>query len=364
MAIEQTKTTAIVRLRMASPSLASARSMEKMILRSRRHDEVDEGAEGYAGRPFGEPGLGVVVPGGAGDVQVNPGRVAGELLDEHGAGDGAAAFAAANVLDVGDGALDEFAVIVVDGHLPHFFANSFRTSEKLVREGLVGAENADVNVGEGHDDGAGESGGVDEMRGAELLGVVNAVGENEAAFRVGVENFDGLAGHGRLDVAGLLSFAPGHVFGTWDDANYFDAGLERGEGAHHAEHGGTAGHVVLHFFHALGRLDGDAAGIEGYRFADETDHRCAGLWLRRRVGDHHDAGRLGTTLSDAEERAHLEISDFLFVENFNGEASFLGHGFGFLSKDTRSEFVGRLVDEVAGKVLRVRDDAAPRKAFF
>src|SRR5260370_9682234 len=113
MAIEQPRTTAIVRLRMASPSLASARSMEKMILRSRRHDEVDEGAEGYAGRAFGEPGLGVVVPGGAGDVQGNPGRVAGELLGEHCAGDGAAAFAAADVLDVVDGALQAFSVFVL-----------------------------------------------------------------------------------------------------------------------------------------------------------------------------------------------------------------------------------------------------------
>src|SRR6266436_3515904 len=185
MAIEQTKTTAIVRLRITSPSLASARSMEKMILRSRRHDEVDEGAEGYAGRAFGEPGLGVVVPGGAGDVQVNPRRVAGEFLDEHSAGDGAAAFAAADVLDVSDSALDEIAIIVVNGHLPHFFAGSFRAGEKLVGEGLVGAKNADVYICKGDDDGAGESGGVDEVGGAKLLGVMNSVGEDEAAFRVG-----------------------------------------------------------------------------------------------------------------------------------------------------------------------------------
>src|SRR5712692_1315571 len=129
--------------------------------RSIRQDEVDEGAEGDAGGAFGEPGLGVVVPGGAGDVQVNPGRVAGELLDEHGAGDGAAAFAAADVLDVGDGALDEFAVVVVDGHLPHFFADGFRTGEEFIGKRLVGAEDADVDVGEGNDDGARERGGID-----------------------------------------------------------------------------------------------------------------------------------------------------------------------------------------------------------
>src|SRR5712692_8041053 len=105
-----------------------------------RQDQVDEGAEGYAGGAFGEPGLGVVVPGGAGDVQVNPGRVAGEFLDEHGAGNGAATFAAADVLEIGDGPLDKFAVVVVDGHLPHFFAGEFRAGEELVGEGLVGAK--------------------------------------------------------------------------------------------------------------------------------------------------------------------------------------------------------------------------------
>src|SRR4029077_391872 len=128
---------------------------------------MDEGAEGHAGGAFGEPGLGVVIPSGAGDVQVNPRRVAGEFLDEHSTGDGTAAFAAADVLDVGEGSLDEIAVVIVNGHLPHFLTDSFGAGEELVGEGLVGAEDADVDVGEGDDDGACERGGVDEMRGAE-----------------------------------------------------------------------------------------------------------------------------------------------------------------------------------------------------
>ncbi len=67
---------------------------------------------------------------------------------------------------------------------------------------------------------------------------------------------------------------------------------------------------------------------------------------------------------DAEERAHLEAGDLLFVEDFNGQPGFLGHGFGFVGENARSEFVGRLVDEVAGKILRVGNDAAPGKAFI
>src|SRR5260370_33527479 len=105
-----------------------------------RQNELNEGAEGAAGGAFSEPRLCVVVPGGAGDVQVNPRRVAGEFLDEHGAGNRAAALAAADVLDVSDGSLDEIAVVVIDGHLPHFLAGGFGAGEELVGEGLVRAE--------------------------------------------------------------------------------------------------------------------------------------------------------------------------------------------------------------------------------
>ena len=65
-------------------------------------------------------------------------------------------------------------------------------------------------------------------------------------------------------------------------------------------------------------------------------------------------GGSDAALRDAEQRAHLEIGDFLFVEDFDGEASFLGHGFGFFGENSGREFVGRLVDQIAGKILRIR----------
>src|SRR5439155_24926744 len=259
---------------------------------------------------------------------------------------------------------DEIAVVVINGHLPHFFTGGLRAGEELVRKGLVGAKDADVDVGEGNDDGAGQRGGIDQVRGAELLGVVDAVGKDEAALRVRVENFNRFARHGGLDVAGLLSLAAGHVFRGRNDANYFDAGLQRGERAHDAEHGGTASHVVLHFFHAVGGLDGDAAGVEGNGFAYQADHRCARFRVRRRIGDDHNAGRLDASLGDAQERAHLQVSDFLLVQDLDSQAGFLGHGFRFFSEDTRAEFVGRLVYEIAGEVLRVGDDAASGETLF
>ena len=46
--------------------------------------------------------------------------------------------------------------------------------------------------------------------------------------------------------------------------------LQLRDGPHGAEHCRSARHVVLHFLHAVGGLDGDAAGIEGDAFADQS----------------------------------------------------------------------------------------------
>ena len=63
--------------------------------------EVDEGSDGYAAGAFGHPGFVFFEPCGSGDVEVNPGLVFDELLEEHGGGYGSAP-AASGVLDVGD----------------------------------------------------------------------------------------------------------------------------------------------------------------------------------------------------------------------------------------------------------------------
>jgi hypothetical protein len=45
-------------------------------------------------------------------------------------------------------------------------------------------------------------------------------------------------------------------------------------GAHGRDHRGAAGHVVLHPVHQLGRLDRDAAGVEGHALADQAEDRA------------------------------------------------------------------------------------------
>src|SRR5271169_2768938 len=109
------------------------------------------------------------------------------------------------------------------------------------------------------------------MSAAHLAGVSEAGGQDEAAFGVGVDNFDGPAGHGDLQVSRLLRLAGGHVFGGQNNRRYLHFGLEQSNRAHGSDHGGGAGHVVFHFLHAVGGLDGDAAGVKGDAFADQAE---------------------------------------------------------------------------------------------
>ena len=67
-------------------------------------------------------------------------------------------------------------------------------------------------------DGAGERGGIDNVGAAELLRVRNGVDQDEAAFRIGVQDLNGFPGHRSNDVAGSLGFAAGHIFNGRHDA--------------------------------------------------------------------------------------------------------------------------------------------------
>ena len=69
-----------------------------------------------------------------------------------------------------------------------------------------------------HHDGAGEGGGIHQVRAALLARVGQGVGQNQAAFGIGIDHLDGLAGHGGDDIAGPLRAAAGHVFDAGDEA--------------------------------------------------------------------------------------------------------------------------------------------------
>jgi len=96
------------------------------------------------------------------------------------------------------------------GHI--FSPEALALARSLVCPGLVRTKDADVDVCQRNDDGTGEGRRVNDMGHAELLGVVDSIGQDEPAFGVGVQDFNGLAGHSGLDVAGFLRFSAGHIF--------------------------------------------------------------------------------------------------------------------------------------------------------
>src|ERR1700733_512677 len=138
------------------------------------------------------------------------------------------------------------------------------------------------------------------MCGAEFSGVEDAVGQDHAAFRVGVDDFDGFAGHGDLHVAGFLSAAAGHIFGGGNHGDHRDCGLQIRDSAHGTEHGGAAAHVVLHFFHVVGGFNGDATCVEGDGFAGEAEEGSGVAGVFRRVADHNYARRFNASLSHTD----------------------------------------------------------------
>ena len=142
------------------------------------HGQIDERAHAYTAATFAGPGLGLIEPSGSGNIEVHPRSVAGEFAKEPGGDNSSSTTAAANVLNIGDGALDEFAVIVIKRHGPHFLAGAARAGEHFFGKRGVGAEDAGIEVAERHDDGAGQRGGIYEMRRAELFGISDAVREN------------------------------------------------------------------------------------------------------------------------------------------------------------------------------------------
>ena len=140
-------------------------------------------------------------------------------------------------------------------------------------------------------------------------------------------------------------------------------GLEERDGAHYADHGGGAGHVVLHFLHAVGGLDGDAAGVEGNAFADQTQVNifCRALGL---IAQHDQSGRFLGSLGDSPECAHLELSDLVGAVDFALQADVRRHFLGAFGHYGWRHAIGRFVGQVAGEVLRLGDDASGLHGAF
>ena len=135
-------------------------------------------------------------PGDAGDVEMRPGHVADELLQEDGTGGAARLAAPPDILDVGDVGLDVLLVGLAERQPPQQLAGLLGRRQQLAGQRLVIAEQARLLVPQRHDHGAGQRRQIDDRLGLEsLLGVVEHVRQQQAALGVRVDHLDGRAGH-------------------------------------------------------------------------------------------------------------------------------------------------------------------------
>src|SRR3989454_2991059 len=138
----------------ASPSLAASRRGKARAV-GPVAEELDQQAGAHARRALRDVRALALAPVGAGDVEVRPGGVAGELAEEGGAGVGAAG-APAGVLHVGHVALDLLVVFFPERQLPHALAAPLAGVLEFPDQRLVVPQHADGVVAQGHDAGAGQ----------------------------------------------------------------------------------------------------------------------------------------------------------------------------------------------------------------
>ena len=289
---------------------------------------------------------------------MRPGQAVDEALDEEGGGDGPA-WPSAGVLHVGDRAVDLLFIGLGQGQAPQGLLFCLRGREELLGEFVAVRKQAAVVIAERDDDGAGQGGQVDhEARLEAVLTVPNRIRQDEPALSVGVDDLDGLAGHGGDDVAWTLGVAIRHVLDQAEDADRVDLGLAASQDVHHAGDRSSAAHVPLHVLHAVGRLDADASGIEADTLAHESHGLGGGIGRAIPAQDDHLA-LAHAPLADPEQGPHTQLTHLLLAQDLDRQAQGL-QGLNPPCELGRIEDVGRLGDEVAGEDDGVRQGRKSR----
>jgi hypothetical protein len=100
-------------------------------------------------------------------------------------------------------------------------------------------------------------------------GIGQSVGQDETTLGIRIDYFDRFPGQRFHDVARSLCPSPRHVLDQRHDRYAIHLCFKKSQGPHGGHCGGAAGHVVLHFLHALGGFQAYAACIECHAFSDE-----------------------------------------------------------------------------------------------
>src|SRR6187402_3978774 len=106
-------------------------------LRRKLADPLHNAAHRYARRALGDVRTLIFHPGHARDIEMDPWRVADELLEEHCSGDGSAPTIDARVHDVGNRRLDVLLVVVGAGKSPEGFSGATHCRLKGLARRLV-----------------------------------------------------------------------------------------------------------------------------------------------------------------------------------------------------------------------------------
>ena len=216
-----------------------------------------------------------------------------------------------------------------------------------VDQGGVLAEEPGGAGSEGDRAGPGEGGQVDDGVGPGLRRQAQAVGQDQAALGVGVEDLDGGAAADREHVADPDGVGSDHVLDQGQVAGDLHLGAQGAQCAHGADDGGGAAHVAVHALHALARLQRVAAGVEGDPLAHQGDV-AAGPALGG-VGDLDEAGLVGRPLADAQhasEALATQRGGPVDPDLQPGLAAHLPDAVGQRHRDQRP---ARLVDQVPGQ---------------
>lgn len=281
---------------------------------------------------------------------MRPGGVFGdEFLQEEGGGDGSGV--ASRILEVGELVLERIGVFFFEGHAPELFTAGFTAVDDLQGEIVVVAEESGDGVAEGADHGAREGGEVHDMGGSDFSRFGKSVAKHQTAFGVGIVDHDGLAVLGLEDVARQYGLVADGVFGEAADGADADGKLEGRDSLDGGERGGGTAHVADHFGHGLGRLEAEAAGIEGEALADDGQMVLGGVLGRLVVEGDHER-RAGAALADGHVAHKAFFFKLLHVADLDGKARrILDDGLGAFDEFGGVEVGGAGVDEV----LRERD---------
>src|SRR5450631_1388902 len=137
----------------------AGKTLQATPLRGETLHQLYQTTDGNPRRTLGDPGLGIVHPGSAGNVEVQPGRVEGEFVEEHRCA-ARAAPAPAGVHQIRDVRAHGFQIVFAERQAPELLAGLVNGLAKALVDGVVIRENPSVRVAKRNNDGSGERGGV------------------------------------------------------------------------------------------------------------------------------------------------------------------------------------------------------------